>query len=119
MSSNIRLKSICEYCGNEFIAKTLTTRYCSHKCNSRDYKARKKKQRINEASQVKNNQNHSKRLDVINSKDFLTVQDVSQIIGCSTRTVYRLIDNGTIKAVNLSERLIRINRRSLEQVIPM
>lgn len=119
MSSNIRLKSICEYCGNEFIAKTLKTRYCSHKCNSRDYKARKKKQKIKEASLLKNNQVQAKNLDIINSKDFLTVQDVSQIIGCSTRTVYRLINNGTIKAVNLSERLIRINRRSLEHVIPI
>ena len=46
MSSNIRVQKICEYCGEEFTAKTTQTRYCSHNCNSRDYKARKKAEKI-------------------------------------------------------------------------
>ena len=119
MSSSIRLKSICDYCGNEFIDKTIKTRYCSHSCNSKDYKARKKNQKVKEVTNLKKGEMQLNNLDILNSKDFLTVQDVSLIIGCSSRTVYRLISNGTIKAVNLSERLIRVNKRSLENVIPM
>ena len=30
MSSNIRITKICDYCSQEFIAKTIQTRYCFH-----------------------------------------------------------------------------------------
>jgi excisionase family DNA binding protein len=45
MSSNIRITKTCEYCNKQFTAKTILTRYCSHKCNSTHYKqlARNKK----------------------------------------------------------------------------
>lgn len=38
MSSNIRINRIFGYCHQKFVAKTLTTKYCSHTCNQRDYK---------------------------------------------------------------------------------
>jgi hypothetical protein len=38
MSSNIRTKKTCEYCGNSFVAHTFVTRYCSHRCNRLYYK---------------------------------------------------------------------------------
>ena len=38
MSSNIRITRICEHCGQEFTAKTVKTRYCSHACNRKGYK---------------------------------------------------------------------------------
>jgi hypothetical protein len=40
MSSNILIKRVCQYCGNEFSAKTTVTRYCSHVCNNKAYKLR-------------------------------------------------------------------------------
>lgn len=46
MSSNIEVVRICEYCKNDFIAKTTRTRYCSHLYNSRDYKLNVKKGRL-------------------------------------------------------------------------
>lgn len=42
MSSNIRINKICEFCGNDFIAQTIKTRFCSQKCGSKSYKARKR-----------------------------------------------------------------------------
>ena len=39
MSSNIEVQRICEYCDKEFTARTTKTRFCSHACNSRAYKA--------------------------------------------------------------------------------
>jgi len=118
MSSTIRLKSNCDFCGTEFIAKTTKTRYCSHNCNSKDYKARLRKEKINGVISSKNDVIQNTSLDTAKSKDFLTVKDVAILMGCSSRTIYRLIDSGTIKAVNLSQRLIRVNRLSLENVIP-
>ncbi|MEG1005727.1 MAG: DNA-binding protein, partial [Bacteroides sp.] len=37
-SSSIRIKKVCEWCGEVFYAQKTTTRYCSHRCNSRAYK---------------------------------------------------------------------------------
>lgn len=115
MSSNIRIKSTCDFCGNEFTAKTLKTRYCSHTCNSRDYKQRLKKNRVNKEVKVRNNKT---QLESLEKRDYLSVKEVAVLMGCSTKTVYRLVKDGTIKSANLSVRLIRINRKALEKVIP-
>ena len=36
--SNIRIKKICEWCGQEFVAQKVTTKYCSHRCANLAYK---------------------------------------------------------------------------------
>jgi hypothetical protein len=38
MSSNIRIVKTCEFCKNEFIAKTTVTKCCSDSCAKRFYK---------------------------------------------------------------------------------
>lgn len=117
MSSNIKIKRICEYCNSEFIAKTTVTRYCSSICRKRNYRAKKIVQTNKETEQIKNKPIHD-----IQAKEFLTVRDVSILLGCSLRTTYRLIDNGTLNAVNLAKRMTRINKsevnRLLKQVTP-
>ena len=115
MSSNLRIKSTCNYCGTEFIAKTTKTRYCSHKCNSRDYK---EKLRTKKVKQELNYRNRSTQIEKLKYRDYLSVNETAALIGCSTKTVYRLVNDGTIKSVNLSKRLTRINKRSLDKVIP-
>ncbi|MDQ1096934.1 hypothetical protein QE441_000111 [Chryseobacterium sp. SORGH_AS909] len=52
MSSNFKIKAICEYCRNDFIAKTTTTKY---KFSSRAYKARKREQKIQACSDQRGN----------------------------------------------------------------
>lgn len=115
MSSNLRIKSTCDYCGTEFIAKTTKTRYCSHKCNSRDYKQKLRTKKVNKEW---NFRNEKTQLENLKYRDYLSVNEAAALIGCSTKTVYRLVKDGTIKSVNLSERLTRINKRSLDKVIP-
>lgn len=43
-ASKIRIRKICEYCGQEFYALKTSTRFCSKSCNDRAYKMR---QRVN------------------------------------------------------------------------
>jgi hypothetical protein len=38
MSSNIRLDRVCEECNKIFVAKTTVTRFCSSRCNNKNYK---------------------------------------------------------------------------------
>jgi excisionase family DNA binding protein len=116
MSSNIKVQRICKHCNAEFTAKTTKTKYCSHKCNKSAYKAKKRAEKIStsnkEVLQIK-----KQPIEDVKAKEFLTAKDTATLLGFSLRTVYRLIDNGTIEAVNLGERLTRIKLSSLYQLL--
>ena len=116
MSSNIKVKRICVYCSSEFIAKTTSTRYCSKKCNTAHYKSKARTQKV-EQSNTETKRIKNKPIQDIQEKEFLTVKDVSILLGCSIRSAYRLIDNGTLKAVNLAERMTRINKSELNRLL--
>jgi len=116
MSTNIRVQRICQHCSTEFTARTTVTRYCSDQCSKRAYKARKRKEKIQES----NTQTHrikSQPIEELKAKEFLSVRDVATLLGCSMRTAYRLIDNGTLKAVNLAKRMTRVKRSELDKVM--
>src|SRR3954465_13671624 len=114
MSSNIRIKRICQHWGTEFIAKTTSTQYCGHNCAKRAYKARKRAEKI-EASNSETTRQKS-NIDEIKQKEFLTVRDASILLDCSRRTIYYLIENGTIKSKNISQRLTRIDRAEIDKL---
>ena len=115
MSSNIRIPRVCRYCNNEFIAKTTVTKYCGDNCAKRAYKDRVRKKKITKAV----NNDRVLRLDsqdIINIKPYLTVKEAASLLNVSIRTTYRLVEDGSLPAVNLYERLIRIKRTELDKV---
>lgn len=46
MSSNLKIKRICAWCGKEFIAQKTTTACCSKQCANALYKKRKRDEAI-------------------------------------------------------------------------
>ena len=116
MSSNIKIERVCVYCNGVFIAKTTATKYCSLKCNSAHYKSKVRAKKI-ERSSTETKQKNNNTIQHIQSKEFLSVKDVSYLLGCSVRSTYRLIDNGTLKAVNLAERMTRINKTEVNKLL--
>lgn len=116
MSSNIKVQRICQHCGKEFTAKTTVTKYCSDACAKRAYKDRKRNEKV-QNSNIEYKKTVTEPLEKVKSKEFLTVKDVSVLLGCSKRTTYRLIERGIIKAVNLSERMTRVKRSEINKVL--
>lgn len=116
MTSNIEVQRICEFCSNEFTARTTVTRFCSHNCSRKSHKAKVKAAKI-ERSNRETFKMKTWHIDELQAKDFLNVREVAVLLGCSSRTVYRLIDKGIIKGVNLSERLIRVKRSELNRIL--
>ena len=53
-------------------------------------------------------------LEIINAKELLTVKEVSVLLRCSKKTIYRNIKNGNIKATNLGKRITRIKRADID-----
>lgn len=105
MSSNIRIKRICQYCESEFIAKTTKTKYCSDPCAKRAYKARKKAEKI-EAS----NQETKKIIDQpmidLQAKEFLNMTETCKLLGISRTTLWRAIKDGRLKTAKIGRRVI-------------
>ncbi|MCP4521804.1 MAG: helix-turn-helix domain-containing protein [Cytophagales bacterium] len=110
MGSNLKINKVCKQCGKKFIAKMTTTRYCSHPCAQKAYYERIKAERLSK-------QKKQDSIEEVNLKEILTVKEVARLLECSTKTIYRLIDKGTIKAVNLSNRMTRIKRDEIDEIL--
>lgn len=122
MSSIIEIRKICEFCGNEFIAKTTVTRFCGHTCASRSYKQRKKANKIGRAIEETNQQKilslTELNLEAIKQKEFLSIKEAHTLLGLSERTFYRLMKAGTIKAAKLGKRTI-IKRTEIDKLFTL
>lgn len=115
MSSNIKITRICTYCNNEFIAKTTVTKYCSPNCNKKDYKNKLRLKKIANSNLEKINK-ISIPYNLIKQKDFLTVKETSILLNCSRRTIYNYINEGLLKSINISKRMIRIKRSDIDSL---
>ncbi|WP_272149741.1 helix-turn-helix domain-containing protein [Tenacibaculum aiptasiae] len=121
-TSTFKVLKQCLNCGDMFESQRITTKYCSHKCNQRHYKLRKKLEK-KENVKVETLTKHKlvpkiKALDIalIRDKEFLNVKEVALLFGCDRKTVYRMIDNNIIHAVNLNSRMTRIRKADIDSI---
>lgn len=115
MSSNIKIQRICQHCGNEFTARTTTTLYCSHRCNSATYKAKQRAGKV-EQSNKETQRIKSQPIEELKAKEFLSVTQVSKLIGCSRQNVYNLINTGKLKATNILLKKTIVKRSDLDKL---
>ncbi|UNY97768.1 helix-turn-helix domain-containing protein [Zhouia spongiae] len=122
MSSNIEIIRICEFCHREFVAKTTVTKYCSHRCNSRAYKAKVKDNKIQKSNaetiKIKTQafENKVQEIELIKTKDFLTVKDITKLINCSRQSVYKMIKSGRLRTINIEMNKIIVERSDLDKL---
>src|SRR5690606_21202664 len=106
--ANFTILKQCEHCGNMFEAQKRTTRFCSQRCASLNYKLRKRQELKKEVEQETKQKLKPKvkafDLATIKEKEFLTVTEVSKLFGCSKQTIYRMIETKEIHALNLKDR---------------
>jgi excisionase family DNA binding protein len=117
MSSNLSVNRVCEYCKNQFVAKTTKTRFCSPTCNSRNNKMLIRNLKIEKSNSETQSIKFSEpleKIEAIKSKDFLTVKDASQLLNISTKTLYRLIERKEINSFNFSTRKTLIRRKDID-----
>lgn len=114
MSSNITITRKCLECGSHFTAKTTVTKFCSSKCNSRNYKKRKRNEKVLKADKTFID---SVRTDykLLETKPFLKVRELSILLNVSRSTIYNLINNGTIPIIKVGSRTL-ISRQDLDHI---
>lgn len=95
MSSNMKIIRICEFCCQQFTAKTTRTKYCSPQCNKKSLKQKNREQKI-ESSNRETLGELNTDMEKIKAREFLNITQASRLIGISRRTIYRLIDRGEL-----------------------
>lgn len=115
MSSKIEVQRICQHCGNEFTARTTVTRFCSHRCASAAHKQKVRAGKV-EQSNKQTQQVKTRPIEELKAKEFLTVREVARLLNCSVRSAYYYIESGTIKAVNLGQRITRVKRSEIDKL---
>ena len=109
MSSNIGVNRICKHCGEVFVAKTFKTQFCSHSCNSKDYKKREKIRKIEESqeeykSDLKNSKSQSMNMEKLKSKIYLSIAEVCLLVGMSDSTIRKFVKEGRLKTIRLGKK---------------
>ena len=105
--SKLKIPKTCEYCGKQFEAKTVMTRFCSKKCTDDAANAKKKNVR-------KEVRQQELIAQIPSNRPYISIAEAVLLFGISRDTIYRLVRMGKIPAINLGERLTRISRTHLE-----
>jgi excisionase family DNA binding protein len=127
MSTNIHIPKKCQYCGTIFIARTTTTRYCTHKCNSRHYKQLLKEKKVaavlaeaieqplpsSEATIVVASDKSSSHAPSFN-KEFYSMRETALLLGVHERTIMNMVWNGKLPHGRIGRRVIIQKAQVLE-----
>jgi len=118
MASNIEITKNCLFCGKEYTAKTLVTKYCGHHCNSRHYKQLRRDEKLQSFKEAKvkpeSKPHHGFNID-IQQKDFLSIDEAALLIGASRRTIQRLISSNKLQVGKIGSRSI-ITRKAINNL---
>lgn len=107
-----RIKKQCIICGEQFIPKRVTSVYCSDKCSKKGYKQKR--------LQLKKEEKLNALVDKIpEDRLFISVPEATLLFGIAKTTLYRLVRQGKIPAVNFGTRLVRIERKVMEKMFPL
>ena len=113
MSSNIRIKKICQHCDKVFTAKTTVTQFCSDVCAKANYKKRIKEQKIDASRSATRHQLVAAEDNPVEtnkllkqSKEIITLLELSAITGLSKSTFYRLMKDKKFPRLKVRQRLL-------------
>ena len=110
MSSNIRILRICEFCRNEFVARTTVTQCCSDACAKRLYKAKKRNGAMSRAkleTMVKREPEAfitEGQVKAIQAKEWLTLKEAALSLNVSPLTLRRWTLTGKVTSKKVGKK---------------
>ena len=108
----MRIKKVCQHCGEVFTAQTTITKYCSLQCAQRAYKKRVKEGKIDDATKKTREDLLVQRQPLGNSagiqvmKELVNIKELSVITSLSERTLFRLIKDKKFPKMKVGKRLV-------------
>lgn len=116
-TSSIRIKKICQWCGAEFEAQKVSTKYCSHRCANLAYKQATREKRVKQVEAETHFIKSEKPKENIKDKEYLSIAQVSVLLGLSLQAVYKMIYAGHLAAYKLSSRLSFVKREDIDKML--
>lgn len=101
MSSNIFIQKVCQFCNNEFTARTTVTKYCSDTCAKRAYKQRIRQSKINNVEKEVSAQLNLDAKTILKEEEFLSANQTAILLGVGRTTIYRYLISREIKCVQI------------------
>ena len=116
-TSKIRIKKVCEWCGNEFLSQKCTTRFCCKRCAEQAYKDRKRQERKSETEALVQKELHTKAKAEFAEREYLSVSEAALQLGFTRDGIYKLIYRGVLKAYKISSRFTVVLKGDIEAMI--
>jgi excisionase family DNA binding protein len=116
MSSNIRLPKICIHCGDQFIARTTVTQFCSDRCAKAGYKQRMRRGKLTLAVNNEFYKSEGIILQDLKHKEFLSVKETCVLLGISRTSLYRYVERGLLPQLKIGSRVL-IPREGINNLI--
>lgn len=113
MSSNVRITKKCIFCGEEYIARTVFTKYCSLKCNRKHYKQKLKQAQTFIA--LKPEKCWTVSQEILTKFEYLSIAQTCTLLGISRTTLYRLLKNKHLNFMKIGRRVI-IKKLDIEKL---
>ncbi len=116
-TSNIRIKKVCEWCGNEFESQKCSTRFCCKRCAEHAYKDRKRQERKQTTETMVIETIIRQKEKAVSRKEYMSVQETANLMGVKRNAIYQLIYRGKLKAFRLTSRVTRICRMDIDALL--
>ena len=116
-TSSIRIKKICQWCGAEFEAQKVSTKYCSHRCANLAYKQATREKRVKQIEAETHFIKSEKPKENIKDREYLSIAQASVLLGLSLQAVYKMIYAGHLVAYKLSSRLSFVKREDIDKML--
>ena len=116
-TSSIRITKICQWCGVEFEAQKVSTKYCSHRCANLAYKQAVRDKRVKQAEAETLSIKLEKPIENVKDKEYLSFAQAGKLLGLSRQAVYNMVKAGKLKASKISSRLSFIKRTDIDAML--
>ena len=116
-TSSIRITKICQWCGVEFVAQKVSTKYCSHRCANLAYKQAVRDKRVKQAEAETRSIKLEKPIENVKDKEYLSFAQAGKLLGLSRQAVYNMVKAGNLKASKISSRLSFIKRTDIDAML--
>ena len=116
-TSSIRITKICQWCGVEFVAQKVSTKYCSHRCANLAYKQTVRDKRVKQAEAETLSIKLEKPIENVKDKEYLSFAQAGKLLGLSRQAVYNMVKSGNLKASKISSRLSFIRRADIDDML--
>lgn len=116
-TSSIRITKICQWCGVEFVAQKVSTKYCSHRCANLAYKQAVRDKRVKQAESETLSIKLEKPIENVRDKEYLSFAQAGKLLGLSRQAVYNMVKTGNLKASKISSRLSFIRRVDIDAML--